>query len=129
MSGGGYPQTLDRAAFWKLFAEDWEKSHPSHGQKLSDQQAQEEHQQRLNELVKFTKGLGFVFEQLPREADAHYGGKGVKLGAADKPIFWYRPKDAKQYRVIYGDLSVREADTPPSVPDAQAVISASGPKK
>ena len=53
---------------------------------------------------------------LPKEADAHYAGKGVSLGAADTPIFWYRPKDAKKYRVIYADLSVREADTPPSVP-------------
>ena len=32
-----------------------------------------------------------------------------------------RPKDAKKYRVIYADLSVREADTPPSVPNAQPV--------
>ena len=55
---------------------------------------------------------------LPKEADAHYAGKGVSLGAADTPIFWYRPKDAKKYRVIYADLSVREADTPPSVPVA-----------
>ncbi len=45
----------------------------------------------------------------------------MSLGSADKPIFWYRPKDAKKYRVIYGDLSVREADTPPSVPNAQPV--------
>ena len=56
---------------------------------------------------------------LPPEADAHYAGKGVSLGAADTPIFWYRPKDAKTYRVIYADLSVRDADTPPSVPVAQ----------
>jgi hypothetical protein len=67
-----------------------------------------------------TRGLGFVVEQ-PPEADAHYAGKGVSLGAGDKPIFWYRPKDAKKYRVIYADLSVRDADTPPSVPNAQPV--------
>ena len=75
-----------------------------------------------------TRGLGFVVE-LPREADAHYAGKGVSLGAPGTPIFWYRPKDAKKYRVIYADLSVREADTPPSVPDAQPVAAPSGPKK
>ena len=56
---------------------------------------------------------------LPPEADAHYAGKGVSLGAADKPIFWYRPKDSKKYRVIYADLSVRDADTPPSMPVVQ----------
>jgi hypothetical protein len=37
-----------------------------------------------------------------------YAGKGVKKGDAQTPIFWYVPKDAKQGRVIYGDLSVRD---------------------
>ena len=76
-----------------------------------------------------TRGISFAFERLPREADAHYAGKGVKLGAADTPIFWYRPKDSKKYRVIYADLSVRESDTAPSVPNAQPIVSVSGPKK
>ncbi len=53
---------------------------------------------------------------LPKESDWHYAGRGVSLGAADTPVFWYRPKDAKKYRVIYADLSVHEADTPPRVP-------------
>ena len=73
------------------------------------------------------RGLGFVVE-LPQEADAHYAGKGVSLGAPDTPIFWYRPKDSKKYRVIYADLSVRDADTPPNVPDAQPAPSPSSPK-
>ena len=34
--------------------------------------------------------------------------KDVKLGDADKAIFWYRPKGAEKYRVIYGDLSVKD---------------------
>ena len=67
--------------------------------------------------AKLQPGLMFRV-QLPPEADAHYAGKGVSLGAADTPIFWYRPKDSEKYRVIYADLSVRDADTPPSVPDA-----------
>jgi hypothetical protein len=37
-----------------------------------------------------------------------YAGKGVKLGDAQTPIFWYIPKGSKQGRVIYGDLSVRD---------------------
>jgi hypothetical protein len=79
--------------------------------------------------MKLTHGMSFVFDQLPPEADAHYAGKGVKLGAADRPIFWYHPKGAKNYRVIYADLSVREAAAAPSVPNAQPIASASGPKK
>jgi len=74
------------------------------------------------------RGLFFVFT-LPPEADMHYAGKGVSFGAADTPIFWHRPKDSKKYRVIYADLSVREADTPPSVPNAQPVPAPSSPKE
>ncbi len=78
--------------------------------------------------LKFLPGKMFI-NKLPPEADAHYAGKGASLGAADTPIFWYRPKDAKKYRVTYADLSVREAETPPSVPDAQPVLAPSSPKK
>jgi hypothetical protein len=79
---------------------------------------------------------GLIFRvQLPPEADAHYAGKGVSLGAADTPIFWYRPKDSETYRVIYADLSVREADAPPNAPnapnapDARPVPAPSSPKE
>jgi outer membrane lipoprotein-sorting protein len=75
-----------------------------------------------------TRGLGFAIE-LPREADAHYAGKGVSRGTSGTPIFWYRPKDAKKYRVIHADLSVREADTPPDVSQAQPVPAASSRKE
>ena len=78
--------------------------------------------------TRFQRGLTFT-GLLPPEADAHYAGEGVSLGAADTPIFWYRPNDAKKYRVIYADLSVREADTAPSVPNAQPVPAPSSPKK
>lgn len=37
-----------------------------------------------------------------------YAGKGVRLGDEDKPVLWYRPKESKTYRVIYGDLSVKD---------------------
>ena len=33
--------------------------------------------------------------------------KGIKLGSATEAIFWASAKDGK-YRVIYGDLSVRQ---------------------
>ena len=129
LSGGAFPDVLDEAEFYRLFFKDWQKSHPRKRRNPSDPQTQEERQARVNELTKFTKGLLFAFDQLPPQADAHYAGKGVSLGAADKPIFWYRPKDAKQYRVMYGDLSVRPSDTPPRVPDAQPVPAPPAAKK
>ncbi len=75
-------------------------------------------QEMTNAMMQFQPGLIFAFSQ-PPEADAHYAGRGVSLGAADKAIFWYRPLGRQKYRVIYGDLSVCDADTPPSVPNAQ----------
>jgi hypothetical protein len=45
---------------------------------------------------------------LPSESDWHYVGKDVKFGEADKPIFWYKPEGSQTYRVIYGDLSVKD---------------------
>jgi hypothetical protein len=35
-----------------------------------------------------------------------YRGRGVMLGEAETPIFWYRPEKSETYRVIYGDLHV-----------------------
>jgi hypothetical protein len=89
---------------------------------------EEQMQKMVEAQQKLQRGLMFAV-LLPPDADAHYAGKGVSLGAADTPIFWYRPTDAKKYRVIYADLSVREADTPPSVPDAQRVPAPSSLKK
>ncbi len=58
---------------------------------------------------------GVIFLALAR--NARYVGAGVTFGQADKPVFWYKPKDSDLYHVIYGDLSVREmpADQLPTV--------------
>jgi outer membrane lipoprotein-sorting protein len=74
------------------------------------------------------RGLQFA-NQLSPSADARYTGKGVSLGAADSPIFWYRPDGGKIYRVIYADLSVRESDSPPVAPNAQALPTPSSLKE
>ncbi|HEV3260032.1 MAG TPA: hypothetical protein VG013_24400 [Gemmataceae bacterium] len=53
-----------------------------------------------------------------RKRDYGYEAKGVKLGDAGKIIFWYRPKGADSYRVVYGDLRVESvtADRLPAKP-------------
>jgi hypothetical protein len=40
----------------------------------------------------------------------------VKFGDSDAPIFWYRPEGAETYRVIYGDLSVKDVE-PENLPN------------
>jgi hypothetical protein len=108
LSGGRFPDVLDLVWLGQTVRDkEWLAANlgPSHKSMAQREQAED----------KVERGMQFA-ALLPKEADAHYAGKGVSLGAADKPIFWYRPKDAKKYRVIYADLSVREADRPPSVP-------------
>lgn len=42
------------------------------------------------------------------KSNRHYAGADVKFGDSDKAIFWYRPEGSETYRVIYGDLSVKD---------------------
>ena len=122
LSGGPFPHSLDLRSLFPMLIKKYSFNSPEKPHKSSTKQEIAEAQ------IKLHRGLMFT-APLPPEADAHYAGKGVSLGAADTPIFWYRPKDAKKYRTIYADLSVRDADTPPSVPDAQPVPAPSSPKK
>lgn len=66
-----------------------------------------------------TLGRGFLFAlELPDSADAHYAGKGVKRGTADRPIFWYKPAGNATYRVIYADLTAIDAERAPEIEGA-----------
>jgi outer membrane lipoprotein-sorting protein len=56
--------------------------------------------------LEFARGWVF-FRLLKAENDWHYVGNGVKLGDAESPVCWYRPDGSETYRVIYGDLSVK----------------------
>ena len=47
--------------------------------------SEKEMQEQLNGLQRFTRGISFAFGQLPREADAHYAGKGIKLARPGRP--------------------------------------------
>lgn len=79
---------------------------------------------QLEEHSKFARivqrGPWFALN-LPPEADAHYAGRGVKVDAADTPVFWYRPEGKGNYRVIRADMSVIETDSPPIVPGSRAL--------
>ncbi|HNS19435.1 MAG TPA: hypothetical protein PKH24_03000 [Sedimentisphaerales bacterium] len=40
--------------------------------------------------------------------DLQYVGGGVRLGDSETAILWWQPQDSPTYRVVYGDLSVRD---------------------
>ena len=122
-SGGRFPDSLVLSEALKVHGKHEAASGPNKRQKGS----QSGFQESTNDFERLSRGLQFAVS-LPPEAGTHYAGKGVSRGTADTPIFWYRPKDGKTYRVICADLSVREADTPPNVPNAQRVPAPPSPK-
>ncbi len=82
---------------------------------------QKQMQEQMPLMEKRIRGITF-YTMLKPENNPHYVGGGVKLGTADRPILWYKPTGADKYRVIYGDLSVKEMtpDDAKNLPEAKA---------
>jgi hypothetical protein len=81
-------------------------------QKLTQMQLSEE--EATKTAIAFGHGMAF-HQILNGQGQWQYAGAGVKLGDAATAIFWYPPQGSDTYRVIYGDLSVKdvaEADLP-----------------
>jgi len=58
---------------------------------------------------KSTFGCAFI-EQLPEDSDYQYVGEDVKFGDVNTPVCWWKPPGSKTYRVVYGDLSIRDIE-------------------
>jgi hypothetical protein len=56
------------------------------------------------------------FVRLPKGSEWQYVGEDVKLGDAKKPVCWWKTPESKTYRVIYGDLSIRDVE-PSDLPE------------
>jgi len=112
---GKFPSELNMKAtaeFLKAFTDKTElKFEKDKTPDLSDPQFQE----FMEILTKINRGIMFA-HTLPEDADWHYTGKDVKFGDAETAIFWYRPKGSETYRVIYGDLSVKDV-APGNLPE------------
>jgi len=78
---------------------------------LSDPQFQK----FMDIFAKINRGILFA-HTLPEDADWHYAGEDAKFGDAETAIFWYRPEGSETYRVIYGDLSVKDV-APGNLPE------------
>ena len=75
--------------------------------KIRKKASQLSDEQNMENGMKMIRGFIF-YKFLKDENDWHYVGKGVKLGDAESPVCWYRPESSETYRVIYGDLSVKD---------------------
>jgi hypothetical protein len=96
--GGSFPQSLSVG--------DLMRQDPVIGEKIGQLNISDEEKTQLG----MTMGRGLLFfQQLdPTGVTWHYAGSGVKLGDASKAVFWYQPKGSQTYRVIYGDLSIKD---------------------
>ena len=74
-------------------------------QKVTAMQVSEEKGTQIG--MSFAKGMLF-HQTLENQGQWKYAGAGVKLGDANTAIFWYQPEGSDKYRVIYGDLSVKD---------------------
>jgi hypothetical protein len=97
---GSFPETIS--------VEDYIKAVNLLIKKLPQSEPSQEKGMRLG--MTFGRGSVFFQQMDPSGIDWHYAGKGVKLGEAEKTIFWYQPKGAEIYRVIYGDLHVEDVE-------------------
>jgi len=85
--------------------EDYLNEAPAFGTKMAELELSE---QELNEIgMKLAHHLLFI-RFFKGEGQWHYAGNGVKLGDVDTAIFWYCPEGSANYRVIYGDLTVKD---------------------
>lgn len=85
--------------------EDVVKVGPKFDEGLKRAQLTDDEQMKI--ATKFGQGLVFI-RFFKGQGQWHWAGKGVKLGDGETPIFWYQPKDSQTFRVIYGDLSVKD---------------------
>ncbi len=60
--------------------------------------------EKMGRAVRFAASL----ETSGQAEDVSYSGEGVRLGDKDSPVFRWLPKDSQAYRVIFGDLSIRD---------------------
>jgi len=96
---GTFPPTFNPVELQKVSMEMEQQG------KFGDGQTSE--QQRNRDAMTMYRGVMF-WTQLPAESNWRYTGKDVKFGDANTAIFWYRPEGSETYRVIYGDLSVKD---------------------
>jgi len=94
---GNFPETIGTKEYMTQM--------PLIGEKLAQSGLSKDEAEKL--AMALPRGM-FFLQLFEIDDKYHYAGKGVKLGEADKAIFWYQPEGADTYRVIYGDLSVKD---------------------
>jgi hypothetical protein len=107
---GLFPETLNQTEIVTYIAKSGKFREPD----MEGMKQEEKLKIGVETSTKFYQGLFFIMQLNPQ--DWHYAGQGVKRGAANTPVFWYKPDGSETYRVVYADLDVRDVapeDLPP----------------
>jgi outer membrane lipoprotein-sorting protein len=112
---GHFPPALASGEMIDAMSEGWEKANP--GKPLFEDDAVAYVDEELSAAVDGMLHSFKLVSALEKQGIKYtYAGRGVKVGDRDRPVFWYEPKDSDAFRVIYGDLSIRELDKAPAKP-------------
>jgi hypothetical protein len=118
LPGGGFPPEFDYGQFHRFFAEHCPKMKPfvlqTNGVPSLTRDLDDVTLEQARAVV---TGVQFI-EEIQESAQWHYFGPGVKYGDSNAILLCWRPKDATNWRVIYGDLSVKDVapDQMPPMP-------------
>ena len=113
MADGAFPDRIDQNTLMEILKK-WITRQSGNAQ-------QRPKQEQMDTLMKVQRVLLFVMQLSGEKVDWRYAGKGVRLGDAGTPVFWYLPKGAASYRMVCGDLTVADVapNALPDIPDAQ----------
>jgi len=113
LADGAFPDQIDMNAVMEIMKK-WAAAQDGNAQQAPTQE-------QMDTMMKVQRVLMFLMQLSGEKVDWRYAGKGVRLGDAGTPVFWYRPKGAANYRLICGDLTAADVapDALPDIPDAQ----------
>jgi hypothetical protein len=113
MADGAFPDRIDLSTITELLKK-WMTQQSGNAQ-------QSPTQEQMDTRLKVQRVLIFVMQLSGEKVDWCYAGKGVRLGDAGTPVFWYLPKGAASYRMVCGDLTVADVapNALPDISDAQ----------
>ncbi len=99
LSDGQFPDSLNPKAYMQNI--------PVMEEKVAALNLPDEEAEKLG--TQYIKSMMFMnLFMVQGHSEPTYVGKGVTYGDHGTAVFWYKPKDSENYRVIYADLSVKE---------------------
>jgi hypothetical protein len=111
MSHGRFPQRLDATSVLDLFLKNDPERDAIQPQAQGDETPTSTYMdEKAKEMYRTClRGLAFI-DLVAENGSWQYRGQGVKLGDGAAPVCWWQTPGSATYRVIYGDLQIRDVE-------------------